>query len=104
MITAQDIFNYLKNNTDGYNNNNSEYLDFGNYDSLHIDDCEKILDRYHDMQDEINNFIDSEDLDDIFDYEKIIENFPEYKDFFERNQAVLIEEYEFALKVYKEYF
>lgn len=104
MITAKNIFDYLKNNTDGYNNNNLEYLDFDNNNSLHISDCEKILDRYYTMQDNINIFINREDLDAILDYKKIIDNFPEYKDFFESDQAILIEEYKFALKVYKEYF
>lgn len=81
------------------------YIDFEDGSYLTVDDIREIIKLYDSIDDEIERYIEDNDLDDSTDEKKIKSHFEEYdeKGFFYVNQAALRPVEVFALEVYKNY-
>lgn len=89
--TLKKYFNKIMEETSGVCNNDSEIIDYSNGNSISIDEIEEEYYNYLNLQDEIDNYIENENLDDVFD-EKKIKNYFSNKisdEYFRFNQAVL---------------
>lgn len=87
----EDCFKKIRNLTNGDNTSNSEIIDYSNGNSISIDEVEKEYYKYKELEEEIDNYIEDEDLDDVLDADKIKEHF-KYRideDLFLYNQAYL---------------
>lgn len=83
-------FESIKEKTDGDNTSNSEIIDYENGNSIDIDQVKNEYYNYLDLQQEISDYIEENDLDDIIDKDKIKNHFSEIDDdLFEFSQAVL---------------
>lgn len=101
IMKATELFDYLAKHTDGILND--AYIDLDNNTSISVEDCQRILDDYSKMYDDIEMYISNNDLDDVIDCDTIKQHFKDYEDYMHRGQACLIDEYEYALKVYESY-
>lgn len=92
-MKRESLLNYfekIKLGTDGDNTSNSEIIDYNNGNSITINEIEEEYYNYIDLQQEIAEYIEEEDLDDINDYEKIIKHFNYIDDdLFDFQQATL---------------
>ena len=83
-------FNEINEKTGGDNTSNSEIIDYDNGNSIDIYQLEDEYYKYLDLCDEISDYIEENDLDDIKDYKEIIKHFKEIdSDLFDYRQAVL---------------
>ncbi len=90
----EDLENYFKkirNLTNGDNTSNSEIIDYSNGNSISIKEIEEEYYKYKDLEEEIDNYIEDEDLDDVSDADIIKEHFKNKidEDLFLYNQAFL---------------
>ena len=87
------------------NVSNDYYIDFEDGSSISVDDIREIINLYDRIDDEIESYIEDNDLNNVFDEEEIKCHFKEYDEngFFCVNQAVLMPVEVFALEVYKNY-
>lgn len=90
--TLRKYFELIKIKTRGDNSSNSDIIDYNNGLSVSIDEIEEEYYKYLDLQDEIDDYIEENDLDDLKDKEKIKEHFANIidEDLFEYNQACLL--------------
>lgn len=79
------------------------FIDFKNGFSIGENEIEKIIDKYLDIEEQIETYIDENNLDNVMDQEKIKAEFPEFEKYFSYNQAVLKNIEEFAVEYFKEY-
>lgn len=86
-------FEKIKLETKGDNTSNSEIIDYENGNSIDINQIEEEYYKYLDLQEEINDYIEENDLDDVSDKDVIEEKFRNVIDeeFFEYEQAVLVD-------------
>lgn len=83
-------FESIKEKTDGDNSSNSEIIDYENGNSIDIDQVKNEYYNYLDLQQEISDYIEENDLDDVADKDKIKNHFNKIDDdLFEFNQAAL---------------
>ena len=83
-------FNEILLNTKGDNTSDKDIIDYENGQSITRDEIEKEYYNYLDLQEEIDNYIEENDLDDVFDKEKIIKHFSNINEnCFKLDQAVL---------------
>ena len=83
-------FNEILLNTKGDNTSDRDIIDYENGQSINKDEIEKEYYKYLDLQEEIDNYIEENDLDDVFDKEKIIKHFSNINEnCFKLDQAVL---------------
>lgn len=86
------IFNEIKEKTFGDNTSNSDFIDYDNGNSISIDEVEEEYYKYLDLCDEISDYIEDNDLDDVKDKEQIKKHFRKIDDdLFEFHQAVLVD-------------
>lgn len=87
----ENYFNKIKISTDGDNTSNSEIIDYSNGNSISIDEVEKEYYKYKDLEEDIDIYIESEDLDSVSDADKIKEHFKNKvdEDLFLYDQAFL---------------
>lgn len=85
-------FKEIKEGTFGDNSSNSEIIDYENGNSISIDEIEDEYYKYLDLTQEISEYIEDNDLDDITDKEEIKKHFYNIDDdLFEFNQALLVD-------------
>lgn len=95
-IKLRKIFNQIKEETNGDNTSNSDILDYKNGYSISIYEIEEEYYKYLQLEQDIDEYCEINDLDNIKDKEKIIEYFTskikslDYR-YFKINQAVLID-------------
>lgn len=84
-------FEQIKLKTCGDNTSNSDIIDYENGTSISIDEVESEYRNYLDLQDEIANYVEENDLDDVANKNEIKEHFANKidEDLFEFNQSVL---------------
>lgn len=83
-------FENIKEKTNGDNTSNSEIIDYENGNSIDIKQVENEYYNYLDLQQEISDYIEENDLDDVADIDKIKNHFSEINDdLFDFRQAVL---------------
>lgn len=87
----KNYFNKIKEGTDGNNSSDTDIIDYKNGESIHISDIEKEYYNYLDLVDNIDIYIESNDLDDVFDADEIKKHFADTvdEDLFLFNQACL---------------
>ena len=68
-------FEEIKEKTYGDNSSNSEIIDYDNGNSIDIYQLEDEYYKYLDLCDEISNYIEDNDLDDVKDKEQIKKHF-----------------------------
>ena len=92
----------MKNVPTATNDSDVYYIDFEDERYTTIDDIREIIKLYDSIDDEIERYIEDNDLDDVLDEKKIKSHFEEYdkKGFFYVNQAALRPVEVFALEVY----
>ena len=85
------FFEEIKLKTHGDNTSNSEIIDYDDGTSISIDEVEQEYYNYLDLQDEISEYIEENDLDDVINKDEIKRHFADKinEDLFEYNQAVL---------------
>lgn len=96
-------FEEIKEKTRGNNTSNSEIIDYENGNSISIDELEDEYYKYLDLQQEIEEYAEENDLDNISDKEEIERHFNYIdKDLFEFNQAILVDFIEYmTIKINK---
>lgn len=96
-------FEEIKEKTKGNNTSNSEIIDYENRNSISIDELEDEYYKYLDLQQEIEEYAEENDLDNISDKEKIERHFNYIdKNLFEFNQAILVDFIEYmTIKINK---
>lgn len=84
-------FKEIKEKTGGDNTSCSDIIDYENGSSITKSEIEEEYYKYLDLQEEIGDYIESNDLDDVKDEKAIKEHFRNNidSDYFELNQAVL---------------
>ena len=84
-------FEQIKEKTGGNSTSNSNIIDYFDGYSISIDEIEQEYYNYLDLQDEISNYIEENDLDDVSDRDEIVKHFSNKidEDLFEYNQAFL---------------
>lgn len=84
-------FNGIMERTRGHNNSDKEIIDYENGNSISLDEIENEYYEYKDLEEEIDNYIDDEDLDSVSDEQKIKEHFKNIidEDLFLYNQGYL---------------
>lgn len=83
-------FENIKEKTNGDNTSNSEIIDYENGNSIDIEQVENEYYNYLNLQQEISDYIEENDLDDVADIDKIKNHFSEINDdLFDFRQAVL---------------
>lgn len=85
-------FEKIKEATGGDNTSNSEIIDYENGNSIDIRQIKEEYCKYIELQDEISDYIEDNDLDDVSDKNEIIEHYKDTidEDLFEIDQAVLV--------------
>lgn len=84
-------FNEIKEKTDGNNSSNSEIIDYENGNSVDIEQIENEYYNYLELQQEISDYIEENELDDVKDKERIKAHFRTVdEDLFEYSQGVLL--------------
>ena len=85
------FFNDIKERTSGDNTSNSDIIDYQNGESMHIDDIKDEYYNYLELVEQIDNYIEDEDLDNINDQDKIKTHFKNKidEDLFLFNQGLL---------------
>lgn len=85
-------FEKIKEATGGDNTSNSEIIDYENGNSIDIRQIKEEYCKYIELQDEISDYIENNDLDDVSDKNEIIEYYKDTidEDLFEIDQAVLV--------------
>lgn len=85
-------FEKIKEATGGDNTSNSEIIDYENGNSIDIRQIKEEYCKYIELQDEISDYIENNDLDDVSDKNEIIEHYKDTidEDLFEIDQAVLV--------------
>lgn len=95
------VFDYVKSNINYLDNGcNYDYvIDFENGLNFSIDDLAALWKIYSILENALIDYIESADLDDVTNYEKIAEEFPDLvtNQYLKYNQAVLIDFKDFAL-------
>lgn len=96
-------FKKIKDATKGDNTSNSEIIDYENENSISIDELEDEYYKYLDLQQEIEEYAEDNDLDDVNDKKEIERHFDYIdNDLFEFNQAVLVDFVEYmSIKINK---
>lgn len=100
-------FEYLKENLKGisedYSNDTDHYIDFVNGKSFYIDEINDLYNEYNKIESELDNYIESNDLDNVNDCEDICNHFQKYKNYIQQfGQAVILDFENFALKKVQE--
>lgn len=98
-------FEKIKEATEGDNTSNSEIIDYENGNSIDIRQIEEEYCKYIELQDEISDYIEDNDLDDVSDKNEIIEHYKDKidEDLFEFGQAVLVNFVEYmTIKIKKQ--
>ena len=98
-------FEKIKEATGGDNTSNSEIIDYENGNSIDIRQIEEEYYKYIELQDEISDYIEDNDLDDVSDKNEIIEHYKDKidEDLFEFGQAVLVNFIEYmTIKIKKQ--
>ena len=85
------FFEEIKLKTHGDNTSNSEIIDYDDGTSISINEVEQEYYNYLDLQNEISEYIEENDLDDVSNKNEIKKHFVDRinEDLFEYNQAVL---------------
>ena len=85
----------------GDNSSNENFIDFKNGQSIDKNFIENEYNKYLDLQNKIDDFIEENDLDDTNDNDikKVEQAIPECKEFIMYNQAVLIDFKNYVVKV-----
>ena len=100
------VYKTILENVPGATNvSNDYYIDFEDGSSISVDDIREIINLYDRIDDEIERYIEDNDLDNVFDEEEIKRHFKEYDEngFFDMDQATLKSLAEFALIVYRNF-
>lgn len=86
-----NYFNEIKERTNGNNVNCDDIIDYSNGKSISLNEIENEYYKYLELQDDIDTYIEDNDLDDVIDSDTIKEHFKDKIDteLFELNQAVL---------------
>lgn len=84
-------FDKIKEGTNGDNASNSNIIDYQNGESIHIEDIKEEYYKYLELEEDIDNYIEEEDLDDVNDCDKIKAHFKNRinEDLFMFNQGFL---------------
>ena len=83
-------FENIKIRTKGDNSSDHEIIDYENGQSISLSEIENEYNNYLDLQDEIDDYIEENDLDDVSDRDKIVKHFVNIdENLFKFNQAVL---------------
>lgn len=84
-------FKKIKEATMGDNTSCEDIIDYENGNSITIDEIEEAYFKYLELQDEIDEYIEDNDLDDVINKDEIIEHFRYQisEDLFMSNQACL---------------
>ena len=87
------------------NISNDYYIDFEDGSYLSTEDIREIINLYDRIDDEIESYIEDNDLDNVFNEEEIKCHFKEYDEngFFDMDQATLKPLADFALNVYRNF-
>lgn len=79
-----------------------DIIDFGDNQSISLAEIEQEYLVYKSIEDEIDEYIEENDLDDLADYDTITSHFSKYESYFSFPQAVLIDFVKFVVKrIYK---
>lgn len=86
-------FEKIKELTNGNNTNNSEIIDYLNGFSISISEIKEEYYKYIELQQKIDDYIYSKDLDDVINEKEIKEHFKNFvsSEYFNLNQATLID-------------
>ena len=98
-------FKEIKEGTFGDNSSNSEIIDYENGNSISINEIEDEYYKYLDLIQDINKYVEDNDLDDVIDKEEIKRHFNNIdNDLFEFNQACLLTDFAkyMIIKIQKE--
>ena len=89
--TLDRYFEEIKELTEGNNTSNSDIIDYADGSSIDREEIEEEYYKYCELVDEIDEYIDDNDLDDIKDRDEIIKHFSNIldEDYFEFSQAIL---------------
>ena len=72
-------------------------MDFADGTSFYFDELEELYELYNEIEDEIDSWIEENDLDDVANEEAIKEHFTQYEEYFCLNQACLIDFEKFVI-------
>lgn len=97
----RSCFNLILEKCNGDNSSDRDIIDFANGQSIDKSFIENEYEKYIDLQNKIDDFIEENDLDDTSsnDIKFVEENIPESKNYLRYNQACLIDFKDYIIKI-----
>lgn len=89
MRNLEKCFREIMEKTGGNCSSNDEVIDYTNGNSVSLNEIEDEYQKYLELEEEIDDYVNENDLDDVFDKDKIINHFKDVEDYFKLDQACL---------------